>query len=44
MKDKIRSITVLIADLKLTKGVSLGLDCGCITSIILKVLKSSVKL
>ena len=44
MEDKIKSIIVLIADLKLTKGTGLGLDCGCVTSIVFKVLKSSVKL
>ena len=44
MEDKIKSITALIADLKLTKGTSLGLNYGCITSMVLKALESSVKL
>ena len=44
MEDKIGFIIVLIVDLKLTKGTSLGLDCSYITNIVLKVLKSSIKL
>ena len=37
-------LIALIADLKLTKGASLSSDCSCITSIVFKVLESSVKL
>ena len=44
MEDKIGFITALITDPKLTKGASLDLSCGCVTSIILKALASSVKL
>ena len=44
MENKIKSIIALIADLKLTKGTSLGSDCGHITSIVLKALKFSAKL
>ena len=44
VEDKIKSITVLIADLKLTKGASLGSDCSCVTSIVFKALESSAKL
>ena len=44
VKDKIGFIIVLIANLKLTKGTSLGLGCSCITRVILKALKSSIKL
>ena len=44
MEDKIGFIIVLIVDLKLIKGASLGLDCGCVISVVFKVLKSSTKL
>ena len=44
MEDEIKSIIVLIADPKLIKGTSLGLDCGRVTSVVFKALESSVKL
>ena len=44
MEDEIRFIIVLIADLKLTKGTGLGLDCGYIISVVFKALKFSAKL
>ena len=44
MENKIRFIIILIADLKLIKGTSLGLNCGCVTSVVLKALESSIKL
>ena len=44
MENKIKSIIILIADLKLTKDTSLGLDCGHITNIVLKALESFTKL
>ena len=44
VEDKIGSITVLIADLKLTKGAGLGLNCGCVISIVFKALEFSAKL
>ena len=40
MEDEIGSITALIADPKLTKGAGLGLDCGCVTSVVLEALES----
>ena len=44
MEDKIGFITILIADLKLTKGTGLGLNCSRVTSVVFKALESSVKL
>ena len=44
MEDEIKFIIVLIADLKLIKGVNLGLGYGYITSIVFKALVSSAKL
>ena len=44
MEDKIKSIIVLIADPKLIKSTSLDSNCGRVTNIVFKALKSSTKL